>query len=134
MSGRLALATALGVGGLALAAALLSHDLGPFAQPASRVAVPDATAAVLDTLTVRGRRVRASLEGTVVQVGPGDEVWLDAGGDALPLRFDADPGLEVEDRVLAVGRLRERRGRRWVAVESWARVETSVRPPPAGGL
>ncbi|WP_420457028.1 hypothetical protein [Rubrivirga sp.] len=130
MTGRGALTVGLGLGGLALGIALLARDTGPDA----RVSVPGATAAVLDTLSVRGRRVEASLDGTVVQVGPGDDVWVEAGGDAVPLRFRDDPGLEVEDRVLAVGRLRDRGGRRWVAVESWARVEPDVRPPSAGGL
>ncbi|PAP76905.1 hypothetical protein [Rubrivirga marina] len=131
MSGKAVLASVLGLGGLALGAALLIRESGPFRE---RVALPDVTATTLDTVSVRGRRVEVSLEGTVTQIGPGDDVWLETGGDAVALVFPEAGDLEVEDRLLAVGRLRSRGGRRWVDVESWARVETGVRPPSEPGL
>ena len=129
MTGRAALATALGLGGLGLAIALVALDVGPLARPGARVMLADATPATLDTVTVRGRRVEASLDGIVVQIGPGDDVWLASGTDAVALRFPSDPALEIEDRVLAVGRVRARGGARWIDVASWSRVAADVRPP-----
>ena len=131
MSAKTVAAAVLGLGGLALGATLLIRETGPFAE---RVALADATATTLDTVSVRGRRVEVSLDGVVTQIGPGDEVWLDAGGDAVALRLPEATDLEVEDRLLAVGRLRSRGGRRWVEVASWATVEASVRPPSEAGL
>ena len=124
---RTALAAAVAVAGVALAAVLLSREPGGIAR--ERVEVPGATAAVLDTVAVRGRVVQASLDGVVVQAGRGGEVWVASGGDAFAVRFPAGAGLEVEDRVLATGRLRARGGRRWLEATSWARVEASVRAP-----
>ena len=134
MSGRLRLAAALGLGGLVVGLVLLSRDAGPLARAGARVELPDATPGVLDTLTVRGRRVEASVNGIVVQVGPGDDVWIASDGDAFPFRFDDDAEVEVEDHLLAVGRLRARGGRRWVDVSAWSRVEAEVRPPSGSGL
>ena len=131
MRARTALALVLGLGGLAVAAVLLARQPGPWSEP---VALADATAATLDTVSVRGRRVDVSVAGVVTQVGPGDDVWLSTGGDAVALRFPPDTAVEVEDHLLAVGRLRARAGRRWVAVTSWTHVESAVRPPSAGGL
>ena len=128
---RRALALALGVGGLALAAALVARQQGVVGLSRPRVALVDATAADLDTVTVRGRIVQASVGGTVAQVDGDGEVWVWAGGDAFPLRFDEPPALAVEDRVLATGRVRARRGRRWLDVASWVRVEPAVETPPA---
>ncbi len=134
MTGRTALAALLGLGGLGLAVALVALDTSPFSVTAPRVELAGATSATLDTVTVRGRRVEASLSGVVVQVGPGDDVWLAVGGDAVALRFEDAPRVEVEDHLLAVGRLRARGGRRWVEVAAWSRVEADVRPPSEPAL
>ena len=131
MNGKAILAGLLGLGGLAAGGWLLLRETGTVGE---RVHLTDATAAELDTTSVRGRRVEVSLDGTVAQIGPGDDVWLDTGRDAVALRFPEADGLEVEDRLLAVGHLRSWRGRRWVDVASWVRVETAVRPPSAAGL
>ena len=74
------------------------------------------------------------MSGIVVQVGPGDDVWIASDGDAFAFRFDDDAEVEVEDHLLAVGRLRARGGRRWVDVSAWSRVEAEVRPPSGSGL
>ena len=126
MSGRAVLAAVLGLGGLAVAVGLLGRQVGPFAAPGARAVLADATAAQIDTVDVRGRVVEASVDGVVAQVDADDAVWLAVGDDAVPLRFAEVAGLAVEDRVLATGRIRARGGRRWLAVESWVRVEASV--------
>lgn len=131
MSGKAIAAGLLGLGGLAAGGWLLLRETGAVGE---RVHLADATAMTVDTASVRGRRVEVSLDGTVAQIGPGADVWLDTGHDAVALRFPEAGGVEVEDRLLAVGHLRAWRGRRWVAVESWVRVETAVRPPSATGL
>ena len=131
---RTALLTSLGVGSAVLVAVLAARQSGVIGPARPRLHLNDATAAVLDTVTVRGRTVEASLGGRVVQVGPGEQVWLDTGRDAFPLRFDDEPGLAVEDRVLVTGRVRARRGARWLEVGSWVRVVPAVAAPPAPGL
>jgi hypothetical protein len=136
MSWKAVLAVLLGLGALGLGAWLLARETGAVG---TRVHLADVTAASLDTTSVRGRRVEVSLGGVVTQIGPGEDVWLDTGRDAIALRFpgaDAPPAirLEVDDRLLAVGQLRAWRGRRWVDVASWVQVETVVRPPSAAGL
>ena len=127
-------AVAVLVAGLGVALAVALAVRQPGGAGGERVEVPDATAAVLDTVAVRGRIVRASVDGWVVQVGRDGEVWVSSGGDAFPVRFPPEAELEVEDRVLVTGRLRARGGRRWLAVTSWARVEPSVPAPPDPGL
>ena len=127
MSARTVVALLLGLGGLVAAAVFLSREVGPFAPPIEALGSP--TAHQLDTMTVRGRRVVVSVEGSVEAVGA-EEVWVTMGDDAFPLRLPEDHGLAVEDRLMAVGRLRARGGRRWLAVEDWARVTTSVAAPP----
>ena len=84
-------------------------------------------------MSVRGQTVEASLGGRVVQIGPHDRVWLDTGRDAFPLRFDDEPELAVEDRLLVTGRVRSRRGARWLEVHDWVRVEPAVTAPPRAG-
>ena len=128
MTARAVLAAVLGLGGLVTAAVLLSDDVGPIARADAVTALDGPTAHQLDTLSVRGRRVVASAEGTVEAVGA-DEVWVTMGDDAFPLRFPGPHGLDVEDRVLVVGRLRARGGRRWLAVSDWAVVSSSVAAP-----
>lgn len=107
-------------------AAYVARDQGTFGP---RVEVGAASAAGLDTIAVAGREVRASLDGVVAQVDAPDRLWLVAGGDAFPLRFEVPHGLAVEDRVLAAGRVRAWRGRRWLAVEAWSHVVAAVEPP-----
>lgn len=82
----------------------------------------DAGAAVLDTVRLGGRRVTATLNGTVTEVAPDGTVWLDTGSDAFPLLFPDEAVLDVEDRVLAVGRVRAKGDRRWVDVDAWSLV------------
>ena len=88
-----------GVGGALLVAVLVARESGVIGSR-SRVRLDDATASTLDTVAVARAAVTASLGGVVVQLGPGDRVWLDTGRDAVALRFDDEPGLAVEDRVL----------------------------------
>ncbi|MGB3542891.1 hypothetical protein [Rubrivirga sp.] len=120
----------LGLGGLGVALGLLSRGSGPLATPESRVVLEDATATTLDTMAFRGRTIEASVRGIVVQIDA-QSVWVTTGDDAFPLRLDA-PDLEVEDHLLAVGRLRGRGGRRWLEVRSWSVLEAEVLPPGAG--
>ena len=129
---RLVLAGVVAALGGALAAVRLARQPGGIAR--ERVEVRDATAAVLDTVAVRGRVVQASVSGWVVQQGREGEVWVSSGGDAFPMRFPPGAEFEVEDRVLATGRLRARGGRRWLEVTSWAHVEGAVSAPPDPGL
>ncbi len=129
---RTALAGVVGVLGVVLAVVLLARQPGGIGR--ERVEVADATAAMLDTLSVRGRVVQASVSGWVVQDGREGEVWVSSGGDAFPMRFPPGAEFEVEDRVLATGRLRARGGRRWLEVTSWAHVEAAVSAPPDPGL
>ena len=134
MTSRTIAAGVLGVGGLLVGLALLLRESGPLALPGASVVLEDATATTLDTVSVRGRTVEASVGGVVVEVD-GPTVWLSTGDDAFPLRIDGGPdgpGLEVEDRVLAVGRLRARGGRRWLEVRSWSVLEGEAAPPGAG--
>ncbi|WP_412067772.1 hypothetical protein [Rubrivirga sp. IMCC43871] len=123
----------IGLAGLALAIVLLARESGPLASLEARVLVPDATAVLLDTIAVRGRRVEASLDGHVAEIGADGTVWLSVAGDAFPLRIDDGHGLDIEDRVLAVGRLRARGGRRWLDVSAWSVVVADVRAPSGAG-
>ena len=128
---RLALAIVVAVLGVAVVVALAVRQPGGIRG--ERVEVPDAAAAVLDTLRVQGRIVEASVNGWVVQQDPDGVVWVSSGGQAFPMRFPEGVVLEVEDHVLVTGRLRARGGRRWLAVTSWAHVETEVSAPPNPG-
>lgn len=96
----------------------------PGAEP---LMIDDASPGHLDTLAFRRRPVIASLSGVVQQIGPEETVWLQSHGDAFPVAFSEAPDLEVEDRALVVGRLKGWGGQRWLDVESWSRVETSMR-------
>ncbi len=131
---RTAFAAVLGGLGLALGIALLATQTGVTGGASPQVHLEDATAAQLDTVSVRGRVVQVSMDGVVTQLDADGRVWLGAGGDAFPLRFPEAPGVAVEDRVLVTGRLRARGGQRWLAVTDWARVHTEVRPPPSPQL
>ena len=133
MSKRVVLAGVLGLGGLVLALGLLGRQSGPFAAADARVHLEDATAATLDTVSVRGRTVEASVSGVVVQVDADGTAWLSTGGDAFPLRLADGGAVEVEDRLLATGRLRARGGRRWLDVRSYVTVRGDAAPPGAGG-
>ena len=133
---RRTLAIVLGLGGalLVVAVVVLGRQSGVIDVGLPRVQLGDATAAVLDTVSVRSRVVEASVEGTVTQVDADGQVWLASGGDAFALRFEEPPPLSVEDHVLATGRVRAWRGARWLAVDSWVRVVSTTAPPPGPGL
>ena len=121
-----ALALALVAAGVA--AFLLARQSGALVLPgAEPLVLADADPAALDTLAYRGRPVTASLNGVVDRVDDDGTVWLRVGRGAFPLAFPEDPGLRTEDRVLAVGRLRGRAGRRRLDVEAWSRVESAAR-------
>ncbi|MEM1115717.1 MAG: hypothetical protein AAF845_03340 [Bacteroidota bacterium] len=124
---RLGAAVGLSLMGIAAGGVLLSQEAGPYRLPeAEPLLLVDATATALDSVRLGGRRVTATLNGVVVQHGPAGDVWLDTGEDAVRLAFPEAVGLEVEDRVLAVGRLRGRGGRRWVEVDAWSVVTGAV--------
>jgi hypothetical protein len=106
----------------------LAGESGALAVPgAEPLALDDATPAALDTVAYRGRPVTASLDGVVDRVGAGGTVWVRTDGGTFPLTFSTDPGLEAEDRLLAVGRLRGRVGDRRIEVEAWSRVDPAGR-------
>ena len=128
---RMALALLLGLGGLTLALVLTARQSS---DPDRRLEVVNATASQIDTVRVSGRIVEVSLGGQVVQVGPGDRVWLSTGGDAVALRFPTGVAIAVEDHLLVQGRLRARRGRRWVEVRDWVSVEPAVAAPAGQAL
>ena len=132
MSGpRLGAAIALSVVGLVTAVFLLSREVGPFRLPgAEPLLLVDASATALDTVSLRGRRVTATLNGTVVENAPDGSVWLETGEDAFRLTFPEAVDVAVEDRILAVGRLRGRGGRRWVEVTAWSVVDGHVDTAP----
>lgn len=132
MTTRLVFAGILGLGGLCLAAVLFLRQPGPAGSGDQRVHLADATATQLDTVAVRGRRIEASLTGIVVQESMSGTLWLSTGDDAFPVRLPIRDSVEVDDRLLVVGRLRARGGRRWLEAESWARQIGSVPPPEAG--
>ncbi len=117
-----------------VALVVLGRQSGVIDIALPRVRLDDATAAVLDTVSVKSRVVEASVGGTVTQVDADGQVWLTAGGDAFALRFEEDPALAVEDHVLATGRVRAWRGERWLAVGSWVRVVSTTKAPPGPGL
>lgn len=127
---RARLAAAIGGLGVALAVALMVRQSGGVGGRQARVEMDAATAAQLDTVAVRGRVVRVSMDGLVTQIDAEGEVWLGAGGDAFPLRFPSDPEVSVEDHLLVTGRLRARGGQRWLAVSDWVRIRAQVMPPP----
>lgn len=129
MTGRTLIAAGLAVGGLVLALALVSRGVGPWAPPPTVLA--DASAVALDTIDVRRRRVRASVNGIVAEIREGDRVWLSTDGGQVELALPEAEAVAVEDRLLVEGRLRDRRGRRVLEVESWVVVDATVRPPAA---
>ena len=120
-----------GVAGAALVAVLALWqvaDRGPFAElTAEPVTVHDAEAGRLDTLRLRGRAVTASVDGTVTEAEPGGRLRLDLGDGPFSLRVPDGDSLAVGDRVLAVGRVREWRGRRWLDVDAWTVVVITAR-------
>ena len=133
---RRTVAITLGLGGAILAVALvvLGRQSGVIDVGLPRVQLDGATAAVLDTVSVKSRVVEASVEGTVTQVDADGQVWIASGGDAFALRFEEPPPLAVEDHVLAAGRVRSWRGARWLAVDSWVQVVSTTVPPPGPEL
>jgi len=131
MRARTAAAALLGLGGLAVGLALWAGEL---TASDSAVTLADASALTLDTVAVRGRRVEASLNGTVVEIGDDGRILLALADGAVELRLPEAGALRVEDRVLAVGRLRARRGRRYIEADAWVVVTGDARPPATAGL
>ena len=122
---RWATALALAALGLLVAAALLGRESLDAAM--APVDLGSTTPAYLDTVAFRGRRLSASLGGYVADVQAPTELWIADDGDAFRVVFPEPPALDVEDRVLVVGRLRGRRGRRWLEARSWTPVVGSAR-------
>ena len=123
VSGRTLVAVGVSLAGLGAGLSLGLRQHGPWRHPeAAPLILVDPDAALLDTVRLRGRRVSASLSGTVQAVGAEGTVWLGEGDGAIPLSFDHDPAVAVEDRLLVTGRLRSRGGDRWLEVEGWSRV------------
>lgn len=124
---RLGAAAVLSFAGLAVGGVLLALQSGPYQAPeAAPLLLVDATATALDTVHLGGRTVTATLNGTVVEMDTDGAVWLDTGEDAVRLALPEAADLQVEDRLLVVGRLRGRGGRRWVDAEAWSRVASRV--------
>lgn len=120
---------AVGVGIAAVAVAVASAALWIRAEPLSdRVDIGAASVAVLDTVRLDGRRVTASLDGTVQAVGAGGTVWVGTDERAFAVRGDASDSLSVEDRVLVVGLVREDSDGRYLDAEALAHVVAQVRP------
>ena len=122
---RLAAAFAVATVGLLVGAALLGRQ--SFDDALAPLDLGAATPAELDTVAFGGRRVTASLGGYVADLRAPDELWLADGGDAFRVVFPEPHGLDVEDRVLVVGRLRGRGGRRWLEAEAWTPVVGTAR-------
>lgn len=122
---RLAAALAVAALGLLIGAGLFARQsLDDALAPVDLGAM---TPAALDTVSFGGRRVTASLGGYVTDVHAPDQLWVADAGDAFRVVFPEPPGLGVEDRVLVVGRLRGRGGKRWLEAESWTPVVGSAR-------
>ena len=119
---------ALVVGLVAVVALWRVADRGPLAElTAEPVTVHDAEAGRLDTLRLRGRAVTASVDGTVIRARPDGRVRLDLGDGPFTLDVPGGDSLAAGDRLLAVGRVREGRGRRWIDVEAWSTVTYGLR-------
>lgn len=118
----------VGLLGLAVLAVWIGRDTGLMTLPGREgLRLSDPSPTRLDTLTIDGRRVTASVDGVVRQLDDDGTVWLEWAGDAFPLRYDGADTLRVEDRALVVGRLRSWRGQRWLEVGSWTPVVRSAR-------
>lgn len=104
-------------------------DRGPIAAltDAEPVSVYDAEAGRLDTLRLRGRAVTATVDGTVVEIEDGGRLLLDVGDGTFPLRLSDADSLQVDDRLLVVGRVRRWGPQRWLDVSAWSRVVVSGR-------
>ena len=122
---RLAAALALAAVGLAIGASLTARE--SFDEALAPRDLGAMTPAALDTVAFGGRRLTASLSGYVTDVRAPDELWIADAGDAFRVVFPEAPGLGVEDRVLVVGRLRGRGGRRWLEASAWTPVVGTAR-------
>ena len=111
--------------GLAVGAALLAQENVSATYAARDLGAM--TPAGLDTVAFEGRRLTASLGGYVTAFDAPHALWIADDGDAFRVLFPEDPGLEVEDRVLVVGRLRGRGGQRWLEAEAWTPVVGTAR-------
>ena len=113
-------ALAVAAVGLAVGAALLGREV--VSGSAAGRDLGAMTPAALDTVAFGGRRLTASLGGYVTGFDAPDALWIADEGDAFRVVFPEPPDLDVEDRVLIVGRLRGRGGERWLAAEDWTPV------------
>lgn len=117
---RIAFACAIAAAVLVVAGVALWHA----EQTAGALDLGDAPLAVLDTVSVAGRVVLASIGGTVQAVAPGT-AWIGTADHALALRGVADDSLRTEDHVLVSGRLRESAGgARWLDVHTLTHIES----------
>lgn len=124
----LAAIVVLGLLALAAAAVFVGRDTGLVELPGTTpLLFIDPSPARLDTVTIDGRRVTATLGGIVRQIDPDGTVWMEWDGDAFGLRLPETDSVQVEDRALVVGRLRSWRGRRWLDVEAWTPITRSIR-------
>ena len=85
-----------------------------------------ASPAQLDTVDIDGRRVSVTFSGTVRQIDADGTALVAWDNEAFRVRL-AEADLDVDDRVLGIGRLRSWRGRRWLAVDDWSQVTASMR-------
>lgn len=117
--------------GFGVAAAVLAAAVALWRYPeplSDRVNIGAAGVAVLDTVSLAGRRVTASLDGTVQAVGPDGTVWVGTDDHAFAVRGDAADSLAVEDRVLVVGLVRDDQEGRYLDAEAVAHIVTQVQP------
>lgn len=137
-SWRWGVAWAVASAGLGTAAVLLARTSAPFGTPGLDLGpVP---IAVLDTVSITGRTVRAQLDGVVELVDADGTVWLGARGRSFPVELDtgADTlGVAPERRLLVAGHLTGTDGRRSLVADAWTLVEgvavaaDSVRSAPS---
>ncbi len=123
-SWRWGVAWAVASAGLATAVVLLARTTPPFGPPG--VDLGPTTIAVLDTVSIAGRTVRAQLSGVVESVEADGVVWLGARGRSFEVELDAGAdtvGISPERRLLVVGRLAGADGRRWLRADAWTLVE-----------
>lgn len=121
LAGVLTLAVLVALRTPALAPLPPTVDLGP------------TTIAVLDTIPLAGRTVRAQIDGVVETADPSERrVWLaDRGGTLEVALGPGGEALDVgtEQRLVVSGRLRGAGGRRWLHAESWTLVSGRMVAP-----
>lgn len=92
--------------------------------PAGSVDLGDAPVGLLDTVSLAGRYVTASLDGSVQGVGADGTVWVGTADRAFAVRGALAESLRVEDRVLVFGRVRAGRDGRWLDADALTEVTT----------